>query len=708
MSGSAGGQVIRSLVTQLSFKLDGLREAEAAFKALQAKAQQIGDIRFRVSGLQEAQAALARLQTAARSAVAVPVGRAAVAAPVPAAAAVAPSTSRIAAPSVPTLPPMQVRLRGVEEARAALASLRSMAQATAGAFAGIGASFSVGKLIEAGDSMTRATDRIRASLETVGGSAEDVYEKLYRTAQRTGIAVEAGATTFVQIQNAVADLGGKPEQVLQVVEGMQQAGAIAGSKAADVAEAMRQMSQALGSTRLAGDELRSMMERMPQLARALAKELGVPVGQLKEMGSRGELTSQVVWPALIRASGQFREQFDRLNVTFDRAKGVANVTFTRFLADLDKAIGLTPTLAAGLLKITQWVDGLRSRLGTVRQFVHDLGGIKSVLEVTAISAGVATLAFTRFGASLIVPGAVVLGIAAVGAVLQDLWIWVRGRGGSLAGDLFGDFGTVAERARTALGVSTWEQVLAPLEQRLRTTRVEWEALKASFTPGGGGFSLASDAFGGMARSGEAMWAVVGPILRTLVLGPGEVAKEWANLRAAVGDPLKAIGGFFDDVAARASNVYTRVTELAEKLREFLARVGLVQIPKGETVSREPFGPPAPGAGGAAAGPRAAPRPAIRDENGQPMYSPSSWSPNDYMNQLPGRMGRAQTIAASQAVTVHAPITVNATGVSGAEVAAATQKGMGQAINRGFGESRWDEAARMIGFDFSRIEPATGS
>lgn len=715
MSGSAGGTITRSLITEIRFILAGFREAEQAFKSLQGKAQQVGDIRFRVSGLQQAQAAVAQLRASARSAVTVPIGRAAIAAPIPAAG----------------LPPTgTVRIGGIAEARAGLDGLRTMAQSVVTAVAGIAASFSVGKLVEAGDAMTRSMDRIRASLEVVGGSATEVYERIYGISRSTGIAMEAGVNTFVQIQSAVSEFGGTSQQVLQVVEGMQQAGAIAGTKATDLAEAMRQLGQGLSSTKLQGDELRSILERAPQLGRALAAELKVPVGQLRKMGADGKLTTEVVWPALVRASAKFREQFERLTVTFDRAKGIANVTLTRFLADLDQGLGLSQALAQGLLKFSNWLDGLRSRLPVVRAFVRDLGGITSVLETVAIAAGLATAAFFRFGLSLIVPGAVVLGIAAVAAGLQDLWYWVRGRP-SLLGDFFGDFEPVRARIAAAaefasakfrelraevlqgLGFETTGEVIADVERRFvafaETTRREWAAVRDAFASDGA-TGLMGDTFRGLAASAEAMWAVVAPIIRGLVGGPAEMAREWANVRAAIGDPLKAVAGFFDDIATRAGNVYARLTELANKMREFLGSIGLMNLTPGnglppDAVARarerdargtEPFGPPAPAPPGA--GPRAAPRPAIRDENGQPMYSPSS-----YLQDLPGRMGRAQTIAASQANSIVQHVTITATGNSAAEVASAAQSGVNRANRDAFGAS--ETFARGLGLDMSRTELA---
>lgn len=706
--------VVRELVTLLTFKTNGLRQAEAAFQSLQAKAQRVGDIQFRATGVQQVEAAIARLRGMARGAGNIP----------------ARPTVGALGGGLPAMGP--VRIGGIGEARSALDGLRAMAQGTAAAVASIGAAFTVSNLLKAGDEQTRQMNQLRAELEGTAESAQRVYESIYGISKQTGVGMDAGVQSFTRMNNAVKDMGGTSDQVLKVIEGMQKAGAVAGTSSHDIAEVLRQMGQAFGLGRFQGDELRVLGERMGPLQREIANALGVKAGQLKELGSKGMLTNQKMWPALLKAVESYTEKFGRLEVTLERAKGVSSVVFTRFLADLDHAIDLTPTLARGLLRVSEWADGLRSKLPVVRQFVRDLGGIRSVLETVAIAAGLATAAFFRFGLSLIVPAAVVLGITAVAVAIQDLYYWVQGRP-SLLGDFFGDFGPVRERIVAAvdfvagkfrelrdevsrgLGFASADDLFADIRRQFvefgETSRREWGALKAFFASDDTS-SVVGGAFRGMAESARDMWAIVQPILRGLVGGPAEMAKEWGNIKAAIGDPLKAIGGFFDDIAARAGNVATRIYELGQKLREFMAGFGLLNLTPGnglppDAVIRqrerdargtEQFGPPAPDA-------PARPRlpgfgDFMRERNGA---AGATLSPSSYMQELPGRMGRAQTVAASYAPSVQNQITINATGVSGAEVATAAQSGVGRAMDRSLGET--GGFARNLGLDMSRTELA---
>lgn len=712
--------ILRELVTQLRFELRGLREAEQAFRGLQAKARQVGDIKFRSTGVQQAEAAIARLRGMARS----------------------------AALDVPARPPVggpggglsamgPVRIAGVDAARDALAGLRVMAQSVSAAVVGIGGAMGVKALVAAGDEYTSALNQIRTSLQGVQGDADAVYERLYAAAKSTGVAVQAGVQGFTRIQSAVADLGGTPEQVLQIVEGLQQAGVVAGAKSTDIAEATRQLGQGLSGSSIFWEELGVIQDRLPNLVRELAKEMGMDLGKFKKMAGDGKLLTKDVFPALIKISGKFREQFDQMTPTFSRSVGQMKVVWTRFLADLDAQVGLSQALARGLTPLTEWVDGLRAKLPVVRRFVNEIGGIKSVLEVVAISAGLATAAFFRFGLSLIVPSAVVLGILAVGTVLQDLWYWVKGRRGSLAQDLFGDFEPVRQRAVaaldgvkaklrelrdevvTGLGFKSTGELFDDVQRRFtafaETTKREWEAVRSFFASDATAGAFA-DTVRGMGDNARAMWEVVGPIIRGLVGGPSEMAKEWAGFAALFKDPLALVGAYFDDLSNRVARVAERLRDLLGiKIPEGGFGAGLSALSKegtaetrgkmmdgifgpGGTDRRRLFGPSTtPAAPGAA--------PAPTNDLGLPGISPMSYDPMGYMRDLPSRMYRAQTIAASYAPSVRNEITIHATGVSGAEVAAAAQSGVGRAMDRSLGESQLSEVARMIGFNSSLTEMA---
>ena len=162
----------------------------------------------------------------------------------------------------------------------------------------------------------------KASLETAANAqALEVRLKLltgslqgYEKAQ--GIASKA-ATTFgmsslealegvTNIVGRLKPLGQSLEDIEDVFFGFNTAAKLAGVSTVEASNAFRQLAQALGSGRLAGDEFRSISEQVPTILKPIADELGVTSGALKELAAEGKITSEVVLRSLrkIRADGQ--------------------------------------------------------------------------------------------------------------------------------------------------------------------------------------------------------------------------------------------------------------------------------------------------------------------------------------------------------------------------------------------------------------------
>ena len=123
------------------------------------------------------------------------------------------------------------------------------------------------------------------------------------------------------------------------------------------------MAQALASGTLQGDELRSILEGLPTLAQALARELGVSIGELRKLGSEGKLTADTVFPALLGAVEKLNGEFERAPLSVGRAFGQLTVATDQFLARLDQAIGLSNTLAQALSGAARVLDGVRRGSG---------------------------------------------------------------------------------------------------------------------------------------------------------------------------------------------------------------------------------------------------------------------------------------------------------------------------------------------------------
>ncbi|MCA3401383.1 MAG: tape measure protein [Roseomonas sp.] len=208
----------------------------------------------------------------------------------------------------------------------------------------VGAAAAGSSIARAGDQATESLARLQAATGSFG-AAEKVYQNLYALSQQTGVAISESANAFARFAIAAREIGATNDQVLALVRTVQQAGIIAGASTAETSATVMQLGQALASGRLQGDELRSVLENMPTLAEALARELGASVGELRKMGEAGKLTADVVMPALIRAGQSLNAEFEKMPPTMGRAFSILGEAMSRFAGDLDRALGLSQGIA---------------------------------------------------------------------------------------------------------------------------------------------------------------------------------------------------------------------------------------------------------------------------------------------------------------------------------------------------------------------------
>lgn len=147
------------------------------------------------------------------------------------------------------------------------------------------------------------------------------------SSQKFGISQTEATQALGDIYSRLKGLGFGLKETGEIYQGFNIIAKTSGTSAEDASGAFLQLSQALGSGRLQGDELRSILERMPTLAQAIAQSMGRSTAEIREMGKTGELTSEVIYKALSEAAaasgdltGKLTEQqkaFNSLKQTTD-------------------------------------------------------------------------------------------------------------------------------------------------------------------------------------------------------------------------------------------------------------------------------------------------------------------------------------------------------------------------------------------------------
>jgi tape measure domain-containing protein len=250
---------------------------------------------------------------------------------------------------------------GAQSADAALRLLGPVLARISAAAAAAAAALAFRQIIRAGDELTGSLARLGSATGNVTTAAE-VYDRLYQSSLRTGASVSDSIAAFTRFSVAAKDIGATNDQVLKLIEGIQGFARIAGTSSEALGAATLQLGQALASGTLQGDELRSILEAMPELAQALAGELRMSVGELRKAGAEGRLTADQVFPALLRAAEGVQRQLAGLPVTLEQGAGALTSAMERFLGQLDQAIGGSRRLAEGLKAAGTALDATRQAL----------------------------------------------------------------------------------------------------------------------------------------------------------------------------------------------------------------------------------------------------------------------------------------------------------------------------------------------------------
>ena len=186
--------------------------------------------------------------------------------------------------------------REATELNASLSGLR-------GGFARLGGAVAAKEIIETGVSAIESERKIKLLTSATGDTAE-ALAIAERAATKFGLSQTEANIGVARLLARLKPMGMSLETIEQTFVGFNTAARLAGATASESAGAFLQLTQALGSGVLRGQELNSILEQAPLIAQAIAEELGVTVGALKKLGEEGKILSPVVISALTRVGEQ--------------------------------------------------------------------------------------------------------------------------------------------------------------------------------------------------------------------------------------------------------------------------------------------------------------------------------------------------------------------------------------------------------------------
>lgn len=186
--------------------------------------------------------------------------------------------------------------------------------------------------------------------------SQQIFAQLVQQANRAGTDIDAVANSFQRFAAAGKDAGISNQVILQFTDNLQKMARVSGASSTEASAAIYQLSQAFASGQLQGDEFRSVSEQLPIVLQVLAKQMGVTTGELKQLGSDGEITRDKLL-LLNNATDEISAQFNKLPRSVDQSATALRNNLSVAIAELDQQIGVSKFLAKFLDLLAGGVSG---------------------------------------------------------------------------------------------------------------------------------------------------------------------------------------------------------------------------------------------------------------------------------------------------------------------------------------------------------------
>lgn len=309
-------------------------------------------------------------------------------------------------------------------------------------------------------SMRARLDRMNDGLQTT----QELETMIYQSAQRSRGSFTDTMGLVSQLGTMAGDAFSSSKEIVQFAEQLNKQLALSGASGSSAQAAILQLEQGLASGVLRGDELNSVMEQAPALAKSIADYMQVSVGELREMGSQGQITADIVKNALFAAAKDTNAEFEKTPMTWAQVWTVASNTAVRALDplltainwvanNLDVAIPLVVSLGAAfgvLLIAANWTNILATATKTAASMQAFYNAVMAANPIALTAAAVLALVAALYG-----------GVAAFNKL--------TGSSISATGIITGAFTTMGAFALNTFVVPVWNSFAALINFFLNST-----------------------------------------------------------------------------------------------------------------------------------------------------------------------------------------------------------------------------------------------
>lgn len=202
--------------------------------------------------------------------------------------------------------------RQVRQGESAMDGLTDSIMGALGAYASLQG---LQQLVDLSDSFTQTTARLNM-INDGTQTTDELFDKIAASADRARASISTTADTVAKLSLNAGDAFSSNDETILFAENLNKLFAIAGTEQASIASASLQLTQALGSGVLRGEEFNAVFEAAPNIMQTVADYMDVPIGKLRGMAAEGQITAEIVKNALLSATGEINEQFESMPMTW--------------------------------------------------------------------------------------------------------------------------------------------------------------------------------------------------------------------------------------------------------------------------------------------------------------------------------------------------------------------------------------------------------
>lgn len=286
------------------------------------------------------------------------------------------------------------------------------------------------------DQLTSTTARLNLMNDGLQ-TTQDLQNMIYLSAERARGSYQATADAVSKLGLMAGDAFSSSEEIIAFMEQVNKQFTIAGTEAAGIDAAMLQLTQAMGSGVLRGEEYNSILEQAPNIIQAIADYMEVPKGQLKDMAAEGQITAEIVKAAMFAAADDTNAKFESMPKTFSQIwTSFQNTALMAFQPVLQRMNEIANSEAFQGF-VNNAIEALSMVAGIALEIFDLLVGVAEIVGenwswLSPIIYGVAGALAVYYGWLLLTKGAALATAAAQGALTLAVPVYAALTGATMA------------------------------------------------------------------------------------------------------------------------------------------------------------------------------------------------------------------------------------------------------------------------------------